>query len=134
MEILRRNSALVFVIIRYQCVLISVCICVIFWFAYLQYCFISSKHSKHLLLLVLYAWCLRKICNVMLRCVYGLFFSKTCYITFAWYKILLLRHFWCRGHCSILMQLQILLPLVGDGYSIFLLCAFIIDYMFDRQQ
>ena len=54
-------------------------------------------------------------------------------VMFAWYKTLLLRHLCCRGHCDILMQLQVLLPIVGDGYSIFLLCAFIIDFIFGRQ-
>ena len=38
---------------------------------------------------------------------------------FSWYKILLLRHFWSGGHCGILMQLHIPLPIVSDGYSIF---------------
>ena len=51
---------------------------------------------------------------------------------FAWYKMLLLRHLFCRGYCDILMQLQVL-PIVGDGYSIFLLCAFSVDFIFGRQ-
>ena len=52
---------------------------------------------------------------------------------FAWYKMLLLRHLSYRGHCDILMQLQVLLPIVGDGYRIFLLRAFIIDFIFGKQ-
>ena len=52
---------------------------------------------------------------------------------FAWYKVFLLRQFYCRRHCDILMQLQVLLPIVGDGYRIFLFCAFIIDFIFGRQ-
>ena len=39
----------------------------------------------------------------------------------------------CRGDCDILMQLQVLLPVVGDGYRIFLLSAFIIGFLFGKQ-
>ena len=38
-------------------------------------------------------------------------------VMFAWYKMLLLRHFYGRGHCDVLMQLQVLLPIDGDGYK-----------------
>ena len=38
---------------------------------------------------------------------------------FALYIILLLRQFCCRGHCDVLMQLQVLLPVVGDGIEFF---------------
>ena len=129
----------------------------------------SFKHSEHLLLLVLYAWCLPKISQVMLAprllsFIFQISFDssvsdlrflslwlsdfKCCFINtvvnfgsgfspnrvmFAWYKMLLLRHFCCRRQCGILMQLQVLLLLVGDWYGIFLLCAFIIDVIIGRQ-
>ena len=54
-------------------------------------------------------------------------------VMFVWNKMLLLRHLCCRGHYDILMQLQVLLPIVGDCYRIFLLCAFIIDLKFGKQ-
>ena len=54
-------------------------------------------------------------------------------VMFASHKILLLRQFYCRGHCNILKQLKVLLPVVGDRYSIFLMCAFIIDFIFGSQ-
>ena len=50
----------------------------------------------------------------------------------AWTRMLLLRQICCRGHCGILMQLQILLVIVDDGYSI-LLGAFVIDFISGRQ-
>ena len=53
---------------------------------------------------------------------------------FAWYKIFLLGNLWSRGHFGILMQLQVLLlPIIGDGYNIFILRVFITDFIFGRQ-
>ena len=52
---------------------------------------------------------------------------------FALYEMLLLRHLCCRGNCDVLMQLQVLLPIVGVGCRTFLLCAFIIDFTFGKQ-
>ena len=40
---------------------------------------------------------------------------------FAWYKKLLLRHFWCWGHCGILTQLSVLLPIVGGRYNVIII-------------
>ena len=54
-------------------------------------------------------------------------------VMFTWYKMLLLRHIWIRWHSTLLTQLQAPLPVVEDGSSIFLLCEFIIDFIFGMQ-
>ena len=55
-------------------------------------------------------------------------------VMFVWYIMLFLRQFSCGRHCGgILMQLQDFLPISGDGYNIFLLCSFVIDFIFGRQ-
>ena len=63
-----------------------------------------------------------------------LWFSKfrSSGVMFARCEILLLGQR-SRGHFHILMQLQVLLPTVDEGYNIFLLCVFIADFTFGRQ-
>ena len=54
-------------------------------------------------------------------------------VMFTWYKMLLLRHIWIRQQSTLLTQLQVPLPVVEDESSIFLLCEFIIDFIFGMQ-
>ena len=39
-------------------------------------------------------------------------------VMFAWYKKLILGNLWSWGHFGKLIQSQVLLPIVGDGYSV----------------
>ena len=48
---------------------------------------------------------------------------------FACSKILLRGSLWFRGHSGILMLLQVVLLIAGDGYDIFLMCVFITGFI-----
>ena len=54
-------------------------------------------------------------------------------VMFARYKMFLLRHFCFKEHSDLLMELQVLLLMVYDKCSIFLLREFIIDFIFGKE-
>ena len=97
----------------------------------------SLRHSEHFLLFVLYAWCVPKLSHMWLndflwfayRSLNAVSQIRRSILVFEFssgdvmstlYKMLLLRQFSFRGHYGIVMQLQVLLSIVDDGWNIFL--------------